>query len=430
MTPSHDAASSPPVSTGTGRARLVQLDILRGIAILLVLGRHAVVRPENAGVWRPLAQVWWTFGWTGVDLFFVLSGFLVGGLLFKELRERGSLDVKRFWIRRGFKIWPSYFLYLCCVTPVVIAYAPFARWDFKIKHGLKQMFPSWLHLQNYWGTPRGQTWTLAVEEHFYLLLPLLILGLLHLARKTSDLSKTLRPVVGIAVALLVGCLMLRLLNWNKPFDPRTHSEPTHLRADTLFLGVFLAYVYHFAPARFEAMRRYRPFLWLLGFACLCPLLWLELKTTPFVTTLGFTLAALGCACILVALLTTPADDSWGGKLVQSKIARAVSFIGVWSYPIYLWHIDLARYPVMWLNRQPFAASLPAFVAWPLWMALYLFLATGAGMVLGSWIERPALKWRDTLFPARSDALRSETWRDDSLPATAPRPIESPLSARP
>lgn len=428
MTSASNIAPNSPASTGTGRARLVQLDILRGLAILLVLGRHAVVKPEDAGVWQPVARVLWTFGWTGVDLFFVLSGFLVGGLLFKELRERGSLDIKRFWIRRGFKIWPSYFIYLCCVTPVVIAYAPFNRWDFKIKHGLRQIFPNWVHLQNYFGTPRGQTWSLAVEEHFYLLLPILILGLLHFGRGKRDLSKTLRPIIGIAGALLIGCLLLRLLNWNKPFDQRTHSEPTHLRADTLFLGVLLAYVYHFAPARFEAMRRYRPFLWPLGLACLCPLLFLELKTSAFVTSFGFTLAAIGYACILVALLTTPADDSWGGKLVQSKVARAVSFVGVWSYPIYLWHIDLAYYPVVWLDHQAFAAAIPGVVAWPLWIALYVSLAIGAGVLLGSLIDRPALALRERLFPARSDALREETWRADSLPTTA---VEtSALSARP
>ena len=64
---------------------------------------------------EPIANLWMRFGWTGVDLFFVLSGFLVGGLLFRELRQQSGLDVRRFIIRRGFKIWPSYLVFLAAI---------------------------------------------------------------------------------------------------------------------------------------------------------------------------------------------------------------------------------------------------------------------------------------------------------------------------
>jgi peptidoglycan/LPS O-acetylase OafA/YrhL len=85
-------------------SRLSQLDVLRGVAILLVIGRHPVVEATAAGRIAPLANLWYHFGWTGVDLFFVLSGFLIGGLLFAELRRTGRLNVSRFLIRRAFKI--------------------------------------------------------------------------------------------------------------------------------------------------------------------------------------------------------------------------------------------------------------------------------------------------------------------------------------
>jgi len=75
------------------------LDVLRGIAILLVLGRHFNYFP----LWRQA-------GWIGVDLFIVLSGFLISGLLFQEYKNTGKLDVRRFILRRGLKIWPSYYL--------------------------------------------------------------------------------------------------------------------------------------------------------------------------------------------------------------------------------------------------------------------------------------------------------------------------------
>src|SRR5215207_5072390 len=71
------------------RGRSLPMDMLRGIAILLVLGRHYVVLPENLGALQPLAGAWTAIGWAGVDLFFVLSGFLVSGLIFAEYRQRG-----------------------------------------------------------------------------------------------------------------------------------------------------------------------------------------------------------------------------------------------------------------------------------------------------------------------------------------------------
>src|SRR2546430_2645050 len=92
--------------------RVLQLDILRGVAVLLVLLAHSTYRGESAGIFRPVVAAVLNFGWTGVDLFFVLSGFLVGGLLFKELRTRSSLHVRRFLVRRGLKIWPAFAVFI------------------------------------------------------------------------------------------------------------------------------------------------------------------------------------------------------------------------------------------------------------------------------------------------------------------------------
>src|SRR5438094_6288198 len=77
------------------------LDVLRCVAILLVLGCHV-------GHYRP----WSKFGWIGVDLFFVLSGFLVSGLLFQEFKDRGGINFRRFILRRGLKIWPAFYVYI------------------------------------------------------------------------------------------------------------------------------------------------------------------------------------------------------------------------------------------------------------------------------------------------------------------------------
>src|SRR5580658_8107142 len=110
------------VATKTGR--VLSLDVLRGVAILLVIGRHHFINPRDAGLLFVPAAVWHRYGWTGVDLFFVLSGFLVGGLLLKETLERGELHVPRFLVRREFKIWPSYYVFLIWVTIKTVITSP------------------------------------------------------------------------------------------------------------------------------------------------------------------------------------------------------------------------------------------------------------------------------------------------------------------
>ena len=105
-------------------SRLLPLDFLRGVAILLVLMRHSPLASSKVGyIAYPFALIG-RMGWTGVDLFFVLSGFLIGGLLFREIATRETLDIKRFIIRRGFKIWPSYYLNILVGTLIVYLNTP------------------------------------------------------------------------------------------------------------------------------------------------------------------------------------------------------------------------------------------------------------------------------------------------------------------
>src|SRR2546421_10087759 len=91
--------------------RLKQIDILRAFAVLLVLGRHMEpCPPEASAILHQFTTIWHEGGWIGVDLFFVLSGFLVSGLLFREYEKYQELRIGRFLIRRGFKIYPPFWL--------------------------------------------------------------------------------------------------------------------------------------------------------------------------------------------------------------------------------------------------------------------------------------------------------------------------------
>ncbi len=97
-------------------ARLPQLDVLRGIAVVMVVGHHiAVPAPEVAQPLRAMGWTWYYCGWTGVELFFVLSGFLVSSLFFTEFQRHGNVRVAHFLVRRGFKIYPPFYLMLLAV---------------------------------------------------------------------------------------------------------------------------------------------------------------------------------------------------------------------------------------------------------------------------------------------------------------------------
>ncbi|MBU0611515.1 MAG: acyltransferase, partial [Armatimonadetes bacterium] len=228
-----EQAAPSGVRPASAAPRLAQLDVLRAVAIFLVIGHHAAVDREQAGVLWPL-YVWFkNFGWTGVDLFFVLSGFLIGGLLFRELRTRHTLDVRRFLLRRGFKIWPAYYVYLAFCLAVLVGLGHHG-----IGQALRLLGPNLVHLQNYSSIlldPHAKgllpltshTWTLAIEEHFYLALAL-FLGLITRRQRTFDAGLPLVPVA--AAVVMLGCLAARIwLVWGAAVtDVYYLYRPTHL----------------------------------------------------------------------------------------------------------------------------------------------------------------------------------------------------------
>src|SRR5579862_1648506 len=107
-------AGSATLTAGSlnGRQRSQGLDVLRAAAVGLVLCRHLPAADGSAGLLRTVVDGLIRGGWTGVDLFFVISGFLVSGLLFREYQASGRIDGTRFLIRRGFRIYPSFWLFI------------------------------------------------------------------------------------------------------------------------------------------------------------------------------------------------------------------------------------------------------------------------------------------------------------------------------
>ena len=390
---------------GTSTDRSAPLDALRGVAILLVLGRHLPEVPSN-GAPAPLLAVWTLWqrcGWVGVDLFFVLSGFLISGLLFREYRTFGEIRYGHFLARRAFKIYPAFYI----MFVVVMLFALHVGRSFV---GWRIVFSEAFFIQNYGPSLFPHTWSLAVEEHFYLMLPLLLLAL----RGRGQVPFARLPAVFVGVALLV--LALRVANAQLvDFRLKTHVFPTHLRIDSLLFGVLLSWLTQFhRPVLDAVLNRFR---WPLGAAAIA-LAWPALSTGIggglYLHTLGF--SGFYVASGVLLLFALRAKSKW----------RPLAFLGIHSYSIYLWHMPVRFFGLGWVPRgaSPFVQA-----------GAYLVLSIVVGIVAARIIEAPFLALRDRLFPTRSKSpliaktatagiLLPQTERPWRHAPLAPAPISS------
>lgn len=367
-----------PKPTIRPKSRLVGLDLLRLLAIALVLGRHLWPVPEDwSGGWKVFLLTWQRGGWVGVDLFFVLSGFLVSGLLFTEYKSRGSLSIGRFYVRRGWKIYPPFFV-LIAVT----------IW-FKALAGSPVPWPPLLaeifFVQSYFPGLWGYTWSLAVEEHFYLLLPLTLLLMLKLNKKSAE---PLRPVLAFAVCVAFFALFLRLANayYQPVYSHLTHLFASHLRIDSLFFGVAISYLYHYHTNKFvEIFSPWRRWLIIGGIILLGPAFIFELETTPFIYTVGLTIFYLGSGMLLVGILLSNIPDH--------PVLTGLAALGAYSYSIYLWHMPVNLWGVPLVNAI-FGDSLGFGIR----AAVYFIGSLVVGAAMSKIIEIPALRLRDYWFP--------------------------------
>lgn len=379
-----------PVGTGHG-GRLLSLDILRAVAILLVLGRHAVAPAFGLGWFERIAAGWNHVGWSGVDLFFVLSGFLVSGLIFAEYRRNRHVNIARFVIRRGFKIWPAYFFYLGFV-------ACWLAW----KHHLGESGPVWaqiwpnvFHVQNYFHTPRIQTWSLAVEEHFYLAVALGFYWLL--SRGHAD--RMLRHFPRFVAVLIAGLVVLRSVVYLREGPDRINLFATHLRFDGLLFGTLLAYYTHFEPEKLERLVRHPVALMGVGLLLAAPTVWLLPEHDVWTAGPGLTVMYVGYGFVMLGFMNLPQRTRWGARLFALRPAAWLGAIGFYSYSIYLWHLDLGFTPLHKLALWAAAAGWAPGVVWLVTMPLYVAVAVAGGVVMSRLLEMPSLALRDRLFPS-------------------------------
>ena len=298
-------------------SRIPSLDGLRAISIVLVLVAHCVARvPDGSSLHNALRAVA-TNGTTGVSVFFVISGFLITTLLQREDKSTGRISLKDFYVRRVFRIIPAYVAFVA-----VVALAAKAGW---ITVGARSFVRALTFTMDYevdrsWYL--GHTWSLSVEEQFYLVWPLLM----YFCRK--------RTLILIASGVIVLEPLIRMSTYF--LDPSVRSiiiYMGHTRADMISFGCLLALVFDtpFLDRFATRFARGLPALLAAGFLLLIsPLLNFFLKG-GYQFLVGYTLEGLAITVVLLYLVLHPERPV--GRPFNS---HWMTHIGVLSYSLYLW----------------------------------------------------------------------------------------------
>lgn len=347
------------------------LDVLRTLAICLVFCHHTALYFDNAYFLRKLPFI--RFGWSGVDLFFVLSGLLIGGQLWKELRKTGSIAIKRFILRRGFRIWPVYF------SLILALLAEQVFWG-RNRSGL---WANAIFVANYFHYSPNQIgggWSLSTEEQFYLLIPiLLVVGVKFL----SPRSMIGVVVAWIAVLPLVRYLVtLRMTDWDAMVDVAYY--PFHTHSDGLAVGLLLAWILLWHPGVLKIGR------WLdftLAVICVVGLCCWYIQSITF----QYSFMAMTYAALTLLLLRIQLPS-----FLRSKVFYATSRL---SYSLYLIHWGLLRrfvpshqVPIFGSGNKSF---LLALVTWGI-------VSLGLAFLSFSLIELPFLKLRERVLANKRD----------------------------
>jgi peptidoglycan/LPS O-acetylase OafA/YrhL len=174
------------------------------------------------------------------------------------------------------------------------------------------------------------------------------------------------------------------------------TVPTHHNLDSLAFGVLLAYLFHFRPVVFEKLSHRPLVLFPVGIALVVTGLLFGREASPASAIVPI-LLYVGYGLVLVAMLGFASRGS-SARVFGTWPARLLAFVGVYSYSIYLWHIDFAYRIVDSLMRAGFLAHAVPSVRWSIFMAGYIFAAVAFGVLFGRCIERPALALRDRLLP--------------------------------
>nr|WP_295876885.1 acyltransferase [uncultured Chitinophaga sp.] len=367
--------------------KIASLDHLRAFAIFFVFYYHYRIFPHPEWLDTPAR-----FGWTGVDLFFVLSGYLIAGQLFKEVADTGTVKLKPFYIKRFFRIIPPYLLVLTLYFFLPV---------FREKEMLPLLWKFLTFTQNFGLNLKthgtfSHAWSLCVEEQFYLLFPCLLSLLLYV--------KAGRKAFWLIPVLFAGGIASRWWIYTSQVAPagddpnfwviwyRAIYYPVYNRLDGLLAGVAIAALFQFRPLTKEWVNRNANGLFAAGLALLTAAWFVtENSFSPVATVYGFPLVSAGYGLIVAAAVCS---RCWLYRIHS----RATTLIAALSYAIYLSHKGVIHVTQDLLGGLGLAKNSG-------WMMLCCTLTC----ILAAWlirllIEKPALKIRDRVLGRSGVAL--------------------------
>ena len=305
------------------------LDGVRGVAVMLVFISHfhwILSKKTGYSQVTPWKFINRTFeaGFLGVDIFFVLSGFLITSLLLKDHANKQPGMVGRFYKRRALRLLPA--LYALLIVDFFVAWLESARMDFQWRTTWRALLylNNWNVVWNFRGSRNdlGHLWSLGIEEQFYIVWPAVVLLMLAL--------KLHHQIIITVLSLAIAAIVVHRINlWNDDIYWLFIYIRTDTRVDSLLVGALFAYVY----------RHYRVPSQVLNWAatlCFAGLMYIkyELDASPFIMKTGFTVIAVLAGIIILA----GAEGAWFANRVL--ISRPLTIIGKVSYGLYLWHLPV------------------------------------------------------------------------------------------
>jgi peptidoglycan/LPS O-acetylase OafA/YrhL len=369
-------------SSWSAKPRLPSLDGWRALSILLVLGAHSGMTYHGPSRWQSLFQ--WSQGETGVQCFFVISGFLITWLMLVENDRQGQISLKNFYIRRVLRIFPVFYTFLLAVAALQF----FTPWS----QGRRAWLGCLTFTQNFFGSPdpTGHLWSLSVEEQFYLLWPLTLVYLI----KRGVGNRQILGFLAIPVLLAPICRALGYHPATEKYLPILASRSFFNYFDILAVGCACAFCLvearrtGFLTGVFQARRRTVLFagaaLVLFPYVTsVIPRPCLILRV--FRVTVGHDFEAIGFALLILQSVLMP---DWG--IYRALNWRWVSQIGILSYSIYIWQEIFCTAPDKYGLGQVWWMSFPG------WLLTVLVVAAASYYGL----ERPILKLR-ARFGSRS-----------------------------
>ncbi|HSC66724.1 MAG TPA: acyltransferase [Cellvibrio sp.] len=371
---------------GKNNSRLYGLDTLRAFAIIIVLIYHYRVVVSREPIFGFMSEL----GWTGVDLFFVLSGYLIGNQILSVFAKGHEFSLKLFYIRRFLRTLPNYYFVLALyfIFPVALsgtATAPL--WSFLT-------FTQNLDMRA--GETFTHSWSLCIEEQFYLIFPLIALVIGYTKRSIA------LGWIAIVGAML-SAISLRTFRGINLYEIDTGAMPIQsfmeqtyyfslTRFDELLPGVAIALLKNFHPETFTKIVRKGNLLLIFGLTCVSAMFYVYYHypygTSVLVVSAGYSLLSIGFGILVLAALSP------NSILHRIRIPGAAS-LALWSYAIYLIHKPL--FQVLKAPLTEYGVDINGGLGVAMIMAVSVF----CGWMLYQFIETPFMNLRSRFFPTNT-----------------------------